>query len=126
MCNEYFGKGLQSVIPFCAKQGVEQKISFEDYLSAMLSDYECAYACGLAARLLKLSAAEDVGLSLLKGQVEAAMPKERDRLDYHIRNLYKLIGDYAYTEKGEMPEEIPVLIRMGLGEEGYDCYLGNP
>lgn len=92
----------------------------------MLSDYECAYACGLAARLLKLSVKEDIGLSLLKGQVEAAMPKDRDSLDYHIRNLYKLIGDYTFTEKDGMPEEIPVLIRMGLLEEGYDRYLGQP
>ena len=111
------------MVPFCAKQGVEQKISFEDFLSAMLSDYECAYACGLAARLLKLSVAEDIGLAALKTGVEIAMPKERAGLDYHVRNLYKLIGDYTFVEKEEMPEEIPVLIQMGLSEEKYDQYV---
>lgn len=111
------------MVPFCAKQGVEQKISFDDFLTAMLSDYECAYACGLAARLLKLSVTTDAGLAALKKQVEAAMPQERMGLDYHIRNLYRLIEDYALTEKEEMPEEVPVLIQMGLGEEGYDRYM---
>lgn len=110
------------MVPFCAKQGVEQKISFEDFLSAMLSDYECAYACGLAARKLKLPVAEDVSLSALKQQVEAAMPKERETLEYHVRNLYKLIEDYTFTEREEVPEEIPVLIRMGLENDHYDQY----
>ncbi len=114
------------MVPFCAKQGVEQKIAFEDVLSAMLSDYECAYACGLAARLLKLPVTEDMGLLALKGQVEEAMPKERDGLDYHIRNLYQLIGDYVYVEKDGIPPEIPVLIGMGLGEGKYDGYVGQP
>lgn len=111
------------MIPFCAKQGVEQKISFGDFLSAMLSDYECAYACGLAARLLKLPVGEDTGLLALKGQVEEAMPKERDGLDFHIRNLYQLIGDYILPEKDEVPEEIPVLVRMGLNEDKFDHYM---
>lgn len=110
------------MVPFCAKQGVEQKISFEDFLSAMLSDYECAYACGLAARKLKLSVAEDISLSALKEQVEAAMPKERAALEYHVKNLYKLIEDYVFTEPQEVPEEIPVLIRMGLENDNYDEY----
>lgn len=113
-----------AVIPFCAKQGVEQKISFEDFLSAMLSDYECAYACGLAARLLNSVVPEKIKLSELKALVEAAMPKEEESLDYRIRNLYKLIRDYSLIEKeGESaPEEILTLIQMGLDEGKYDKY----
>lgn len=114
------------MVPFCAKQGVEQKISFEDFLSAMLSDYECAYACGLAARLLKLPVPEGKGLLALKGQVEEAMPKERGGLDYHIRNLYQMIVDYVLVEKDEIPPEIPVLIGMGLEEGKYDDYINKP
>lgn len=110
------------MVPFCAKQGVERKISFEDFLSAMLSDYECAYACGLAARKLKLSVPEDMPLLALKARVEAAMPKERAGLEYHIRNLYKLIEDYVLEETAQTPEEIPVLIRMGLECDSCDQY----
>ncbi len=112
------------MVPFCAKQGVERKISFEDFLSAMLSDYECAYACGLAARLLKLPVAPDTKLAALKAQVEATLPSGRTGLDYHVRNLYKLIEDYTLIEKEEMPKEIPELIQMGFREEGYDQYAG--
>ena len=85
------------MVVYCAKQGVEQKISFEDFLSAMLSDYECAYACGLAARLLKLDVAQQT-LSALKSLVEEALPNEM--------------------------EEIKELIRMGFMEAGYDQYMG--
>lgn len=113
-----------TMVPFCAKQGVEQKILFQDFLSAMLSDYECAYACGLAARLLKLSVTQTGGLAALKGQVEAAMPQERAGIDYRIRNLYKLIEDYTLVAKEEEPEEVSVLIAMGYGEAGYDPYMG--
>lgn len=112
------------MVPFCAKQGVEQKISFEDFLSAMLSDYECAYACGLAARLLKLTVSPKVGLAELKAQVEAASQKQGEGLDYRIRNLFLLIGDYTLAEKNGKAEEIPVLIQMGLDEAGYDQYMG--
>ncbi len=94
-------------------------------MCAMLSDYECAYACGLAARLLKCPITpETMNLSEIKALVEAAMPKEQGDLDYRIRNLYKLIQDYSAVEKeGEsVPEEIFTLIQMGLDEEKYDQY----
>lgn len=110
------------VIPFCAKQGVEQKISFEDFLSAMLSDYECAYACGLAARLLNCPVNPEMKLLEIKALVEAAMPKDQGGLNYQIRNLCKLIQDYSFKEGESVPEEISTLIQMGLDEEKYDQY----
>lgn len=90
----------------------------------MLSDYECAYACGLAARLLNCSINPKMKLSEIKVLVETAMPKEQGGLDYRIRNLYKLIRDYSPVEReGEnTPEEIFTLIQMGLDEEKYDKY----
>ena len=97
------------MVVYCAKQGVEQKISFEDFLSAMLSDYECAYACGLAARLLKLDVAQQT-LSALKSLVEEALPKQ--------------IGDYTLSGQENEMEEIKELIRMGFMEAGYDQYMG--
>ncbi len=93
-------------------------------MSAMLSDYECAYACGLAARLLNCPITPEMKLSEVKALVEAAMPKEQGDFDYRIRNLYKLIRDYSPVEReGEnTPEEIFILIQMGLDEEKYDKY----
>lgn len=111
------------MIPFCAKQGVDRKISFDDFLSAMLSDYECAYACGLAARKLKIKeASEQMPLADLKALVEKSMPRETEGLDFHVRNLYQLIKEYTPDGADEVPEEIPVLIRMGLDSENLDEY----
>ena len=111
------------MIPFCAKQGVDRKISFDDFLSAMLSDYECAYACGLAARKLKLKeASEQMQLADLKSLVEKNMPRETEGLDFRVRNLYQLIKEYTLDGTGEVPEEIPVLIRMGLDCANLDEY----
>ncbi len=101
------------MIPDCAKQGVERKISFEDFLSAMLSDYECAYACGLAAAKLSAAVTKDMPLADVKAAVEAAMPEEEPK-DYRDRNLYQLIKNYELKGFEETPEEIPVLIEMGL------------
>lgn len=101
------------MIPFCAKQGVERKISFQDFLSAMLSDYECAYACGLAAAKLKVTISKDMPLAEVKAAVEAAMP-DTEPQEYKEKNLYKLIRDYELKGFEEIPEEIPVLIEMGL------------
>lgn len=100
------------MIPFCAKQGVEQKISFEDFLSAMLSDYECAYACGLAAAKLGVEITKDMPLAEIKAMVEAAMPEEEPK-DYKEKNLYNLIRGYELKGFKEVPKEIPVLIEMG-------------
>lgn len=111
------------MVVYCAKQVVEQKISFEDFLSAMLSDYECAYACGLAARLLKLDVAQQT-LSALKSLVEEALPKQMEELDFRIRNLFRLIGDYTLSGQENEMEEIKELIRMGFMEAGYDQYMG--
>ncbi len=110
------------MVVYCAKQGVEQKISFEDFLSAMLSDYECAYACGLAARLLKLDVAQQTELSALKSLVEEALPKQMEELDF--RNLFRLFGDYTLSGQENEMEEIKELIRMGFMEAGYDQYMG--
>ena len=112
------------MVVYCAKQGVEQKISFEDFLSAMISDYECAYACGLAARLLKLDVAQQTELSALKSLVEEALPKQMEELDFRIRNLFRLIGDYTLSGQENEMEEIKELIRMGFMEAGYDQYMG--
>ncbi|MDE7298258.1 MAG: DUF3837 domain-containing protein [Lachnospiraceae bacterium] len=108
------------MIPFCAKQGVEQKISFPDFLSAMLSDYECAYACGLAARRLGIKPGKEDSLGQLKEAVKAAIPEDLSGLDYRTANLYKLIGDYELTGFSTEPEEIPVLITMGLESDFLD------
>ena len=102
------------MVPFCAKQGVERKISFEDFLSAMLSDYECAYACGLAARRLGVCITKETPLAKAKEMVEAAMKEASVPQDYRITNLYRLIQDYTLQGFQEVPEEIPVLIEMGL------------
>ena len=34
------------MIKYCAQQGVESKLRFNDFLSPMISDFECAYVCG--------------------------------------------------------------------------------
>ncbi|MBQ9120084.1 MAG: DUF3837 family protein [Lachnospiraceae bacterium] len=104
------------MIPFCAKQGVEQKISFEDFLSAMLSDYECAYACGMAAAKLGVAISKEMPLTEIKAAVEAAMPEDKPQ-DYRERNLYQLIRDYELKGFEEVPEEIAVLVEMGLKAE---------
>ncbi len=106
-------KGESVMIPYCAKQGVEQKISFEDFLSAMLSDYECAYACGLAAAKLSVEVTVNMSLAEVKAAVEAAMPSEEPE-EYRERNLYRLIKQYELKGFEETPEEISVLLRMGL------------
>ena len=104
------------MIPFCAKQGVERKISFGDFLSAMLSDYECAYACGMAAAKLGVSVTKDMPLAEIKSRVEAAMPDTEPK-DYKEKNLYNLIRNYELKPCDEVPEEIPVLIEMGLSAD---------
>ena len=104
------------MIPFCAKQGVEQKISFEDFLSAMLSDYECAYACGLAAAKLSVKITKEMPLADVKKAVEAAMPMEEPK-NYREKNLYQLIREYELKGFQEVPEEIAILIEMGLSAE---------
>ena len=104
------------MVPFCAKQGVERKISFQDFLSAMLSDYECAYACGLAAKKLNISFERQTPLAEVKKMVDAAIPK-----DYQIANLYKLIAGYELEGFSETPEEIAVLLEMGQKSDFFEC-----
>lgn len=102
------------MIPICAKQGVEKKISFEDFLSAMLSDYECAYACGLAARILGAAVSASVPLSKVKETVDSAIRESDAPEDYRTKNLYRMITDYTLEKAEEQPEEIPLLLQMGL------------
>lgn len=104
------------MVPFCAKQGVEKKISFQDFLSAMLSDYECAYACGLAARKLGLDI-KGLSLSAAKAAVETAL-SDAEPHNYMEKNLYQLIHGYSLKGFQEVPKEIPILIKMGL-ESSY-------
>ena len=113
-----FGKNYTEgdMVPFCAKQGVERKISFQDFLSAMLSDYECAYACGLAAKKLNISFERQTPLAEVKKMVDAAIPK-----DYQIANLYKLIAGYELEGFSETPEEIAVLLEMGQKSDFFEC-----
>ena len=110
------------MIPVCAKQGVLQKISFSDFLSAMLSDYECAYACGMAAAFLNISVKDDTSLKELKENLDRVMP-EGDNSDFRKENLFQLIRDYAPAFKEPVPEEIPVLIHMGY-EDGQSEMQG--
>lgn len=106
------------MVPFCAKQGVERKISFQDFLSAMLSDYECAYACGLAAKKLKADVKRETPLAEAKAIVEAAIQNAPKPQEYREENLYRLIRDYSLKGFPEVPEEIPILLGMGL-ESSY-------
>ena len=106
------------MIPFCAKQGVEKKISFSDFLSAMLSDYECAYACGLAARRLGIKLEDGISVEQARKAVTEAMPGEFSGLDYRTANLYKLLRDYE--PDGLTAEELPSLIAMGLESSFLD------
>lgn len=108
------------MVPFCARQGVERKISFEDFLSAMLSDYECAYACGLAARKSGAEITKEIPLARAKEIVEAAIKNAPAPQDYRTRNLYQLIQDYTLRGFEEVPEEISVLIEMGLESDYLD------
>lgn len=118
-----FGKNYTEgdMVPFCAKQGVERKISFQDFLSAMLSDYECAYACGLAAKKLNISFERQTPLAEVKKMVDAAIPKDLSDLDYQIANLYKLIAGYELEGFSETPEEIAVLLEMGQKSDFFEC-----
>ncbi len=106
------------MILFCAKQGVERKISFSDFLSAMLSDYECAYACGLAARRLRVKLEEGISVEQARKTVLEAIPEELSDPDYRTANLYKLIRDYE--PEGLSAEEIPALIAMGMESSFLD------
>ena len=118
------------MIIYCAKQAVERKIQFEDFLSPMISDYECAYACAKAAKILKIDISADISVAALKAKIDAAVEDtHRNRGTVMEENLFRLIDDYRLKgfikssghddvkediEHEKMPEEIPQLIKLGL------------
>lgn len=109
------------MVPLCAKQGVDRKIGFEDFLSQMLSDYECAYACGLAAKVFGIEGvSESMPLEDIKKIVEAGLPKNLDDLGFKKKNLCRLISEYTLKGFKEIPPEIAELVKMGTESASQD------
>ena len=88
------------MVPYLAKQSVDIKISFDDFLSMMKSDYECAYACALATKQLGMQIDTSVPLTEFhKTMKEAVMDRKGE--DFMQENLFELIRCYK-------PEGIPM------------------
>ncbi|MDD6208350.1 MAG: DUF3837 family protein [Clostridiales bacterium] len=101
------------MVPYLVKQSIDIKISFDDFLSMMKSDYECAYACALAATQLGLPVDPSVPLVEFHKTVKEAVA-DRKGEDYVQENLFELIRCYK-PEGIEMPEYEEIL-KLGMGE----------
>ena len=95
----------------CAKMAVELKVNRCQGEPAMISDYECAYACSWALKRLGIQADPETELDQLKDDVMSQEQKlsQGDETD---RSLLALIKPYKV--QGTHGEGISELIRMGM------------
>lgn len=78
----------------------------------IISDYELAYACGYASRIMGIETDED--LSKLREQVLKAKENYVCK-DYTEENLFKMIELYSVTKNAPEEEHVSQLIKMGKG-----------
>ena len=95
----------------CAKMAVELKVNRFQGAPAMISDYECAYACSWAAKRLGMQGGADAKLEWLR---DAVMSQEEQLAqgDETDRSLLALIKPYHI--QGTSGEGISELIRVGM------------
>lgn len=103
------------MIKYCAQQGVESKLRFNDFLSPMISDFECAYVCGKFAYIfgIELNEVEEEFVNehtsekmvkkviefkdlypVIMERVNALTEDEISEMTAHNQNMVKLIKGY--------------------------------
>ncbi|MCI1958500.1 MAG: DUF3837 domain-containing protein [Clostridia bacterium] len=78
----------------------------------IISDYELAYACGYASRLMKIEPEED--LEKLREHILKSKTNYTCR-DYTEENLFKMIELYSVQNNAPETEHVKQLIKMGKG-----------
>ena len=93
----------------CARMAVELKVNRFQGVPAMISDYECAYACSWAARRLGMQVEPDTELGRLK---EIVLSQEEQLAGGDETDQSLLIKPYHI--QGTSGEGISELIRVGM------------
>ncbi len=95
----------------CARMAVELKVNRFQGVPAMISDYECAYACSWAAKRLGMQVEPDTELGQLK-EIVLSQEEQLAGGDETDQSLLALIKPYHI--QGTSGEGISELIRVGM------------
>lgn len=99
------------MIPMLIEEAIKIKIKNKRNPD-IISDYELAYACGYASRLLGIEPEDD--LEKLREHVLEAF-KDYTCKDYTEENLFKMIELYSVQKNAPETEHVSQLIKMGKG-----------